>query len=177
MSKTNTFIKHTLVEGKGYNNHDNPHDIGCPMCNQYEHILRMICRCSTPYRWTAKRDSGGKMGLYCNNCKKGFTDWTCQDCGEHNPLEKTFGVAKIGGCFVATAAFGDYGSPEVVYLRSFRDAVLAKNAIGREFIKLYYQVGPSLAKVIERSSLFKSGIRNFFLAPLIKLLKHYFRFN
>jgi hypothetical protein len=55
------------------------------------------------------------------------------------------------GCFVATAAFGDVNSHQVVTLRSFRDQVLLHSRIGRLAIRIYYCVSPTIAAHIERS--------------------------
>jgi hypothetical protein len=50
-----------------------------------------------------------------------------------------------GGCFIATAVYGDYSAPEVMVLRRLRDEVLAESKFGRAFIKVYYKVSPTLA--------------------------------
>jgi len=55
------------------------------------------------------------------------------------------------GCFVATAAFGDINSHEVVTLRSFRDKVLLRSQIGRLAVWIYYSVSPTIAAHIECS--------------------------
>lgn len=52
-------------------------------------------------------------------------------------------------CFVATAAFGDYDHPTVRILRTFRDQFLRAFGLGRAFISLYYEVGPTLATYIQ----------------------------
>ena len=54
--------------------------------------------------------------------------------------------ASGGACFVATAAYGDRMHPDVVTLRRYRDRVLVKYPTGRAFIRLYWRVGPVLAK-------------------------------
>ncbi len=59
--------------------------------------------------------------------------------------------AAKSGCFVATAAFGDVNSYQVVTLRSFRDDVLLRSRIGRLTIRIYYCVSPTIAAHIERS--------------------------
>lgn len=52
------------------------------------------------------------------------------------------------GCFIATAAFGDYDDPTVLALRRFRDEHLSKCSWGRAFIRLYYKMSPPMARVI-----------------------------
>lgn len=54
-------------------------------------------------------------------------------------------------CFVASAAYGDQNHPDVMFLRAFRDDVLAKTSIGRSFITWYWRVGPRLARAVEKS--------------------------
>jgi hypothetical protein len=49
------------------------------------------------------------------------------------------------GCFVATAAHGDYDAPEVRELRGLRDEYLAMTGSGRGFIRWYYREGPQAA--------------------------------
>jgi hypothetical protein len=49
------------------------------------------------------------------------------------------------GCFVATAAHGNYDAPEVLALRGLRDEYLAMSAPGRSFISWYYREGPAAA--------------------------------
>jgi len=56
-----------------------------------------------------------------------------------------------GGCFIATAAMGDYDHPVVMELRSFRDNWLLKRHWGVNFTKLYYTHGPKAANIIEKS--------------------------
>lgn len=51
-----------------------------------------------------------------------------------------------GACFVATAAYGNRSHPDVVWLRGWRDRVLARSRPGRAFIRLYWWVGPVLAR-------------------------------
>ncbi|MBK8464876.1 MAG: DUF4339 domain-containing protein [Chloracidobacterium sp.] len=82
---------------------------------------------------------------------------------------------KKGMCFVATAAFGDYSSPEVQFLSRFRDTVLAKSLSGRLFIRVYYSVGPCLAAIISKSPMLLACTRQLFLRPMIFVLRSLFR--
>lgn len=65
------------------------------------------------------------------------------------PVEdpKDYKSASGGGCFVATAAYGDRLHPDVVALRYFRDHHLIRTAAGRSLIRVYWIVGPRLAAV------------------------------
>ena len=62
---------------------------------------------------------------------------------------ENFGVSELtneeGGCFIATAAFGNYSHPSVVSLREFRDRILLKNNLGKRLIQSYYKWSPPLA--------------------------------
>jgi len=71
------------------------------------------------------------------------------------------------GCFVATAACGNYDAPEVLRLRSFRDETLASTAVGRCLIGFYYIVSPSLAAIIVKSEFLRKVVRQVFLRPIV----------
>lgn len=77
---------------------------------------------------------------------------------------------RVGGCFVATACFGDFDHPTVIILRDFRDGVLVESAFGRRFVVWYYKNGPSLAKVIE-GSVITRGTCRVLLAPIVLLAR------
>lgn len=71
-----------------------------------------------------------------------------------------------GGCFIATAVYGDYNAPEVIELRDFRDSYLSKYHLGKEFIKFYYQFSPFLASIISRNNLLKLISRVLIVKPV-----------
>lgn len=56
-------------------------------------------------------------------------------------------------CFVATAAYRDPLHPDVVFLRHFRDELLNRSYLGRKFITIYWNVGPVLARPVQKSDL------------------------
>ena len=62
-------------------------------------------------------------------------------------LEKLAGGG-AGGCFVATASYGDYNHPFVKILCLFRDKYLLTNHWGQHFVEWYYKNSPILSKVI-----------------------------
>ncbi len=70
-------------------------------------------------------------------------------------LAAQHGIAPKGGCFVATAYFGDYDAPEVLVLRQFRDTRLLTTSFGKLFVAVYYATSPYLATVISKSDRLK----------------------
>jgi uncharacterized protein len=59
-----------------------------------------------------------------------------------------------GGCYIATAVYGDYNSPEVLILRNFRDQVLSKNLIGTLFVRTYYLISPMIVRIFGKRKAF-----------------------
>ena len=75
-----------------------------------------------------------------------------------------------GGCFIATAAFGTPMAEEVKSLCEFRDQVLLRSPAGREFVKFYYTVSPSIADFIRNRPGLKAMVREA-LKPLVEASK------
>jgi len=65
----------------------------------------------------------------------------------------------LGGCFIATAAYGSSLDNHVDTLRSFRDQYLEINPIGSAFVSLYYKVSPPMADFIEKHPTLKPIVR------------------
>lgn len=68
---------------------------------------------------------------------------------------------KRGGCFIATSAFSSPFSPEVLWLQSWRDEVLAPTSIGKKFIAFYYQLSPRIAQKLDQKPFLKWPVRQF----------------
>ena len=64
-----------------------------------------------------------------------------------------------GDCFIATAVYGSYESPEVCALRRFRDERLKATTLGRAIIRSYYAVSPSIATRLQRHPRASSVVR------------------
>lgn len=78
---------------------------------------------------------------------------------------------KKGGCFVATACFDDYDSPEVIVLRKFRDNHLLSKKIGRLFVTFYYCLSPSFSRFLLRHNHLKYFVKNIILKPISYVIK------
>ena len=74
----------------------------------------------------------------------------------------------MGGCFIATAAYGSYFAPQVQVLREFRDRYLMSTAAGRGFVAWYYRHGPTGADFIDRHPWLKAPVR-LLLLPLLMI--------
>lgn len=70
------------------------------------------------------------------------------------------------GCFIATAAMGNYDHPVVLDLRNFRDHWLLKRRWGARFTDWYYTYGPKAASLIEKSSILKIVVFYLVVKPL-----------
>ena len=75
-----------------------------------------------------------------------------------------------GGCFIATAAFGTPMADEVKSLCKFRDDVLLKTPLGRDFVKFYYATSPLIANFIRYRPELKEMVREA-LKPLVEYSK------
>lgn len=80
-------------------------------------------------------------------------------------------LPKKKGCFIATAAMGDYDHPVVVDLRIFRDVWLLKRNWGVQFTNWYYKHGPKAANVIAKSNILKAITFILIVKPLHLIIK------
>jgi uncharacterized repeat protein (TIGR01451 family) len=79
--------------------------------------------------------------------------------------------ASVGGCFIATAAYGSALEPHVRALREFRDRYLQRSAPGRAFIRFYYRRSPPIADYIARHESLRFGVR-VLLTPVVLVIEH-----
>jgi len=73
-----------------------------------------------------------------------------------------------GGCFIATAAFGSYAERHVKVLRDFRDRYLKPHALGKAFVRFYYQHSPDWAETIRENKNLRWMVRTA-LMPIVGL--------
>jgi ribosomal protein L7/L12 len=77
------------------------------------------------------------------------------------------GIVTQSRCWIATAAYGSAGAPEVELLRRYRDTILCEAALGRAFVRAYYWLSPPVASRLARSETWRRRVRRL-LHPLIR---------
>ena len=78
---------------------------------------------------------------------------------------------KKEGCYIATACYGSYETPELLVFRHYRDTKLKKTFSGRLFIQIYYSISPLLVKAIGRNKLLNVQIRRYLDKIYVHLTK------
>ncbi len=73
-----------------------------------------------------------------------------------------------GGCFVATASYGNYNHPFVKILCLFRDRYLLNSSLGQKFVGWYYANSPVVSQAIS-SSISLQILGQIVLLPLVIL--------
>jgi len=79
--------------------------------------------------------------------------------------------SKKGGCFVATACYGNYDHPVVMELRHFRDDCLETSTAGRAFVRWYYQWSPAFASLVAKSKTLKTLARVLIVTPVVAVAR------
>lgn len=99
--------------------------------------------------------------------------YMCRRVGFHSKEEGLYEFAylkdKYGGCYIATAVYGSYEAPEVLFLRKFRDLYLEKRNWGRKFVVWYYKNSPRLAEKLHGKKTVNKYIRIIFDNILLKI--------
>ncbi|MGI0011709.1 MAG: CFI-box-CTERM domain-containing protein, partial [Nitrosopumilaceae archaeon] len=88
-------------------------------------------------------------------------------------LDKTGEIGKVGGCLIATAAFGSELAPQIQQLRETRDNILLQTQSGAAFMSgfnsIYYLFSPTVADWERENLVFKEAVK-ITITPLISTL-------
>ena len=142
----------------------------------HEKLFDFILNCPGPTHRKAPCPYSS-CGKYVTVQMLNYNTYECPHC--YRPIEYFGGIYSTGGssggsggdCFVAGAVYSNDYHPQVLYLRNFRDNYLNDYILGRLFIKIYYLLGPYLAKIVKGNILLKILFKDFLIEPLIRLLK------
>lgn len=87
------------------------------------------------------------------------------------PPRKVNEQSKSGGCYIATACYGNEFAPQVIALKHYRDETLSKSILGRLFIKAYYFFSPPIADKLKNATKLNSFVREKILNKIVNKIK------
>jgi len=89
------------------------------------------------------------------------------------PQPESLPPARIGGCLIATAAFGSEMAPQIQFLREIRDNTVLQTESGSAFMtgfnQFYYSFSPTIADYERENPAFKEAVK-ITLTPLLTSL-------
>jgi len=125
---------------------------------------------------TAKTDSGGTFSYVWSPSQGNYkvrSRWDGSATYNGATSSQQSLTVQPPGCIVATATYGSELSPEVQFLRGFRDGTVMSTFAGSEFMKVfnawYYSFSPYVADFISKQPLLKEAVK-ILLYPLVGIL-------
>ena len=89
------------------------------------------------------------------------------------PEPESLPPARVGGCLIATAAYGSELAPQVQQLRELRDNIVLQTESGTSFMasfnQFYYSFSPTIADYERENPTFKEAVK-ITLTPLLTSL-------
>ncbi len=105
------------------------------------------------------------------NTKIELSHWNVYSNSELEHIFTQMPLYKSGsGCFIATATYDSPNAKEVMILRQWRDEYLLHSYFGRSFVKIYYVISPSIARIIKKYNFLKV-LSKLVLKPIINNIK------
>lgn len=141
----------------------------CPIAiNSYLEEKKLVNRGRCPYTGTQITNSSPKwtfMRVRSIYLSPEGMDMMRSESGE----EVTLGQ-KAKGCYIASVCYNDQLAGEVYVLRKYRDSILSKSISGKLFIRFYYFVAPSIAKLLQNRTVLNNSIKKNFLDKMVRSL-------
>lgn len=106
----------------------------------------------------AGRDTGASTGKVSEAWHQARDD-AAKEGGWGVPKDRHNTGGGGGGCFIATAAFGDPLAAELDALRRFREETLRPYRIGRRIIRIYELISPPIADALRRNDGARAAVR------------------
>ncbi|MCW3991025.1 MAG: Ig-like domain-containing protein [Candidatus Bathyarchaeota archaeon] len=128
-----------------------------------------------------KTSTTGSGGSFSDNYKPDTTgswsvsaSWDGDAAHEGTSSSSTSFTVKKSGCFIATATYGSELSPQVQFLREFRDNTVLSTFAGSSFMTafngFYYSFSPGVASTISDNGVLRQ-VMKIVLYPLIGILR------
>ncbi len=76
---------------------------------------------------------------------------------------------KTGGCWIATAVYGDPFQPEIETLRDFRDSMMDNTKFGHKLTKFYYKTSPPIADFISNYLSLRKFLKLLLIQPSVRI--------
>jgi hypothetical protein len=133
-------------------------------------LLPEDCRVALKKEWDRFLEYHNSISQSQRNYQQALNQYNSENPSENNPILKNKysklsasskptspnkSSSSSGGCYIATATFGSYHHPTVLLYRNFRDNFLDRTFWGKLFIRLYYSISPSVAKIVGRYKFLK----------------------
>ena len=147
-----------------------------PPINDTTLTLTYIRPDSSTFTRTVTTNPGGYTDTYTPDVEGSWSvvaSWNGDAIHDNSSSSlKSFTVKKFG-CLIATATYGSELSPQVQFLRRFRDNTVLTTFAGSSFMNVfnefYYSFSPSVASIIAENSILRDIMKGV-LYPLIGIL-------
>lgn len=140
-----------------------------------EHMLKLICdQDIVELRLAGSRKSNDFTIKNINYFRQFYNDTIDKSAYLEKIKEPTppfVAPTTNSGCFIATAAYGNFYHPHVVELRNFRDGFLLKTRFGEIFVSLYYKYSPYIALAVKRHKIVKYMAIWFLIKPALIFMR------
>lgn len=118
------------------------------------------------YFMIANLDAANNLTYFSSPTYLADSQGTTVDDHSSTPAQ-VVGLLDDQKCFIATAAYGSWMSPEVVSFRQFRNRFLLPYSFGKKIVHFYYDKSPPLAQYIAQHETLRSIARGVLFLPLL----------
>jgi hypothetical protein len=179
-SQTTDVLRSRKVHSRCLNSFKNTPELvqfSCPACKKkyrYESFSKgdAVClQCGHPFHFSECSLCrglvlGGSGYTYSGFDEASMSPWV-DSC--HHGCNKLSGKLSPANwdCFIATACYGSAFSPELIYLRQFRDEILRSSNLGSRLVDVYCLISPPVANSIRRHMVLRGLVKRILLSPIL----------
>jgi len=141
---------------------------------EYFMLVCMKCKNEARANISAKDNAAG---LKCPECYSTGPFGSTRSSFKNGDLRIVPQKSRGDNCFIATATYRRIDHPDVRTLKAFRDEILIKTIVGRLCTRLYYRIGPAIARLVWPSERVAFLFRVGFFGPLAAAIRRLRQFN